>query len=415
MNNTEENVVEENKDDVILDLSNIPKKHGLGKNINKLTYDWINSVNQTIKIIYNSEIHTFKIIGYDKSKTKLTLLNSKQKKFIISTNSLINKKVYTILGKRIRCFKFEINEIVINPKRKYVVLNRKRVNSYKTYTCKCLKCNGVLDILESHLINKRLGCCYCSNQRVLIGFNDIKTTIPDLIKYLKNDEDAIKYTSGSTKRIDLKCPLCSYEKNMVINKLTSKGFSCPRCSDSISYSEKFMMSLLDQLNIPYIHQLSKKHFKWCDNFLYDFYIKIYNREIIIETNGIQHFKENGFHKLSGISFKEQFDNDFVKYTIAKDLGKIDDYVELDCRKSNLNWIKEEILNSKLPCLLNFNEDDINWKMCEQACASSLVKITCNIKKNNPDYTNSYIAKLVGVSIPTVISYLKRGKNIGWIN
>ena len=71
MNNTEENVVEENKDDVILDLSNIPKKHGLGKNINKLTYDWINSVNQTIKIIYNSEIHTFKIIGYDKSKTKL--------------------------------------------------------------------------------------------------------------------------------------------------------------------------------------------------------------------------------------------------------------------------------------------------------------------------------------------------------
>ena len=47
MNNTEEN-----KDEVILDLSNIPKKYGLGKNINKLTYDWINSVNQTIKIIF---------------------------------------------------------------------------------------------------------------------------------------------------------------------------------------------------------------------------------------------------------------------------------------------------------------------------------------------------------------------------
>ena len=403
-----------NINEIMLDLSQVPQKYGIGKNSNKLVYDWMSSSNKNITIIHNSVPYIFKIIRYDKSNKKLTLINDKQKEFTIMTNSLINKNVYDLLEMRNLDFKFEINDSVITSKKNYIILNQKRINGIKTYTCKCNKCNGIIDISESHLNDRTLGCAYCSNQKVLIGFNDIKTTRPDLIKYLKNEEDGFKYTCGSAKRINLKCPLCSYEKEMVVNKLSTRGFSCSRCSDNISYSEKFMMNLLEQLNIKFIRQLSKKHFKWCNNFLYDFYIDINNTQIIIETHGKQHYEENGFHKLNNSSLENEFNNDYVKYQIAKVFGNINEYIELDCRKSELTWIKNQILKSKLPQLLNFIENDIDWKLCELACASSLVKKTCDLKNKHPEYTNSIISDLMGISIPTVISFLKRGKFIGWI-
>lgn len=44
----------------------------------------------------------------------------------------------------------------------------------------------------------------------------------ELIKYLKNKEDANLYTSFSNKRIMCKCPNCGYEKDMIVSCLTKK-------------------------------------------------------------------------------------------------------------------------------------------------------------------------------------------------
>ena len=42
---------------------------------------------------------------------------------------------------------------------------------------------------------------------------------------------------------------------------------------------------------------------------------------------------------------------------------IDEYIIIDCRKSNLNWIKNNILDSSLVNI--FKLDDIDWELCDE--------------------------------------------------
>lgn len=44
------------------------------------------------------------------------------------------------------------------------------------------------------LISRGTGCPYCSNRKILIGYNDIATTSPDIFQFLANPEDGYKYT-----------------------------------------------------------------------------------------------------------------------------------------------------------------------------------------------------------------------------
>ena len=72
-------------------------------------------------------------------------------------------------------------------------------------------------------------CSVCLNRTVMVGVNDIATTRPDLLQYLKYKEDAYKYTSGSEKYIDIVCSECGYEENIRIANLSRFGFSCNGC------------------------------------------------------------------------------------------------------------------------------------------------------------------------------------------
>lgn len=72
-------------------------------------------------------------------------------------------------------------------------------------------------------------CPVCSNRVVLYGINDVSTTRPDLVKYFKHKDEARKYTSGSTKYIDVICPECGYEDRVRVSNLSRFGFSCNGC------------------------------------------------------------------------------------------------------------------------------------------------------------------------------------------
>ena len=78
------------------------------------------------------------------------------------------------------------------------------------------------------------GCSICTNQNVVKGINDISTTHKQYLKYFKDIEDAYLYSYGSTKEIIVKCPDCGNLRQMKINDLIRKGFSCPKCGDGIS-------------------------------------------------------------------------------------------------------------------------------------------------------------------------------------
>lgn len=61
---------------------------------------------------------------------------------------------------------------------------------------------------------------------------------------------------------------------------------CPKCSKKASKGERKIMAFLDEENIDFIKE---KTFSWAGKRRYDFYIP--SLKLIIEYNGIQHYKE----------------------------------------------------------------------------------------------------------------------------
>lgn len=72
-------------------------------------------------------------------------------------------------------------------------------------------------------------CSVCANRNVVVGVNDVATTRSDLVRYFKNKDESIKYTSGSMQIIDVVCPECGYEDRIRIGTLSRFGFSCNGC------------------------------------------------------------------------------------------------------------------------------------------------------------------------------------------
>lgn len=201
--------------------------------------------------------------------------------------------------------------------------------------------------------NSGIGCPYCRNYKTLKGFNDVWTTNPDLASMLVDPEDGHKYTQGSEVKVDWKCSNCEeLIKNKAIYSVKEQGLNCTACSNNISYPEKVMIALLTHLGIYFEHD--KSH-EWSDNRRFDFYIPSLN--LIIETHGRQHY-EQGFSTVGGRSLREELENDRYKNYIAL-INNIKDYIVIDCRYSDFEYIKNNILSSKLKQIMNINDTDFN--------------------------------------------------------
>jgi hypothetical protein len=261
-------------------------------------------------------------------------------------------------------------------------------------------------------------CPYCSipAKRILIGFNDLWTTHPDIAKLLKSHQNGYKVTAGSTKKEYFRCSKCGNVEQKDIMNVTRQGFSCSKCSDGNSYPEKFMISFLDQLDIEYEKQ---KVFKWSNEVKctrkelsgkkrYDFYIPITNS--IIEIHGIQHF-EKSFATIKSNSVRSleaEKENDKTKENLAVANGIL--YITIDARKSSLEWIKISIENSKLSEIYNLSK--INWLKCHEFATSNLVEIACNYWTQGIHNTIA-ISQLMKCTRGTVVIYLKQGAELGW--
>ena len=236
--------------------------------------------------------------------------------------------------------------------------------------------------------------------------NYISITHPHLIKTLVNKDDSLKYSIGTHKKLLMKCPYCNYEKPIDMRNFMRIGFFCPRCSDGKSYPEKFIFNILEQLDIIFKTELSRSTLNWCGSYRYDFYISSPN--CIIETHGEQHYYGNVNWKMS---LSEIQNNDKCKEKIAKE-NCVKNYVVLDCRKSELEWIKNSIMRSDLPKLIGFNESDINWEKCHEHACSNMVKIACDIWHSGVRDTLEISNKL-NICRTTTIKYLKQGLKLGW--
>ena len=75
------------------------------------------------------------------------------------------------------------------------------------------------------------GCPYCSNAKLLQGFNDVATLFPDVAKEWspENKKRPDEYIAGSHSRVKWICSKCGHEWSTVIKERTYAGRGCPQC------------------------------------------------------------------------------------------------------------------------------------------------------------------------------------------
>ena len=381
--------------------------------------DWTNSIGKNLRFKYEEDeklVDGFMLINdYNKDSRKVKLeYNGKVSE--ISVSSLRDGWIKNIIGAKIKTtagnfadFKIQIGERIIDENRDLTILDRKRVNSQKyqyrkMYKYKCNICgydDGWSE--ECDILHHKIGCSCCANRTVVEGINDIPTTDPWMIPYFQGGyNEAKQYSHGSSSKINPVCPDCGkiHNKLISISSIYNRhGISCT-CKDGISYPEKFFLSLLDQLKIKYTYQLTKKDFEWISNYRYDFYLLDYN--CIIETHGEQHYLENNLFFHSPI-----IDDNKKQLALANNIKY---YIEIDCRKSTVEYISNSIINSELSKIINV--DGVNWIECGKFATKNLVKEVCSFY-NNHNHDLDITINNYSISKTCINSYLKKGAEIGW--
>ena len=245
------------------------------------------------------------------------------------------------------------------------------------------------------------GCPSSKNQKIAAANRMSQTEYIGVVNFYHPDIEVIGEYLNSRIKIAHQCKLCGYQWDLAPHSL-KHILGCPLCGDGISYPNKFMYALLKQININFIPEYFAD---WSNQKRYDIYIPSIN--CIIENHGRQHYEECFFFNHS---LEEEQKNDMYKQQLAIANGVVN-YVALDCRKSTTEWIKESVMNSKLPLLLNFSDGDISWNKCETFATCSLIKKTADYWNSGQSIKN--IAIILNLHVDTIRRYLQRASINGW--
>ena len=367
--------------------------------------DWRNSVGKEIRYEYVWERGkecskgALKIIKYEDKNHKIYFEGYEKE---IRTYHLIRCSLGGLLNFISLEFKYEIG-VAINY---LTIIDRecrcKKDKKYKYYKYHCNKCGNEDWIGESHLKEGK-GCNACcpSPRKAVLGVNTIWDKSRWMLDLGVSEEDAKKYTLGSKKEIYVKCPDCGKIKRTTPSRIYHTHSIQCSCGDGISYPEKVVENMLIQLEVKYKRQYKDD---WSKNRIYDFYLLDANT--IIEVHGIQHYEESR----RGRSLKEEQENDKLKEELALDNG-IRHYIIIDCRESNLQYIKNNILDSELNKLFDLSR--INWNKCEKYALKNKVKEVCDFYNEHVGITPENLAKELGASKSTIRKYLNQGTKLGW--
>lgn len=332
-------------------------------------------------------------------------------------------------------YKYNVGDIISSTNSSFKILKQIRLQRIKTvnnnietiyekgYLVKCIKDGYEFEVLEYNL-SRNYGCPVCSNRKIIKGINDVATTHPDIAKLLKNNEDAYSVSYSSGRKLDFKCPRCRYIKKDTFNHINYFGFSCPLCSDGISYPNKFIAKLLTDLNVDFERE---KIFDWCkypcyvdkdklDYGIYDFVIP--EMSIIIEADGELGHGKNTMntirHNRRKITPEETLYRDQMKDKLAIQNGY--NVIRIDCAYDKIHNRYSNIVNniktSKLSMLFDLNKVDLD-KIDKYCIEDSYIVDASNMW--NEGMTIHEIANKLKISRGTITSYLYIGKKHGLCN
>jgi predicted RNA-binding Zn-ribbon protein involved in translation (DUF1610 family) len=211
------------------------------------------------------------------------------------------------------------------------------------------------------------GCAVCS--RIAIGpaptyVNSIfASNYKNYFSVYMTEEQMKLYMPKSERKILVTCPQCGHVKKIAICDLLRNGLGCPKCSDGVSYPNKFGRNFIEQLNVKnIIYEYRPKWLVVNDNQCsYDIYFEYNDTKYIIEMDGGLGHGNFTYKRIDGNDI-DGLRRDLAKDKLAQANGIT--VIRIDCKKSDSNYIKDNIMNSPLPSILNFSESDIDWAKCD---------------------------------------------------
>lgn len=300
---------------------------------------------------------------------------------------------------------------------KYTIeyINNKYSERGKSHIKSLCGCNSVYDTLTLHCdkhnytwqaqfksnLYKKYSCHMCAKEGI---HNDLKNKYNlwdinyDVAKLLENPNDAYGLSNTSKEKRWFICPNCGNRLYKRVVVVTQFGLACNVCSDGFSYPNKLMYNVLTELKINFISEFSPS---WISPRRYDFCIK--KCKLIIEMDGeLGHGKR--VRNDSKITLEESLEIDKQKDKMATNHGyKV---IRINCDKSELNYIRENIARSELRNYLNF--DNINWYKCDLNSHKSILISVCDFYNKNPYYSYKMLSERFNINKDTIKKYLKIG-------
>jgi hypothetical protein len=228
--------------------------------------------------------------------------------------------------------------------------------------------------------------------------SNLWTDCPEVARLLKNPDNGYKFTKCCGSKTEFVCPSCGTVSKHLISNVVRRGFSCPACSDGISYPNKFMANMLNQLGVHYTSEYSFSDAKY----RYDFYLTNYN--IIIEMHGRQHYEK---WNVSKRTLEEEQENDKNKMDHALK-HNVAHYIVIDAKCSDINYISSRILSSELNNI--FDMSSIDWRQCGYFASGSLVHEAAELY--NKKHSVMDISNKLKHSDTTIRRWLKQATSIG---
>ena len=314
---------------------------------------------------------------------------------------------------------YNIGDRIKDDKRDITITDMRRRNGRLEYKYTCNICgydcgpsyrDGIwkeeywLD--ASHLKYGKTGCSCCQGRAVIPGVNNVGHTNKELSKFIKNEEDKLRFTQGSKRKIEFTCPDCKLSFKASLDHVSADGFKCPFCSDNMPLGEKIIYSLLSILNIDFIKEYSSSNSDWTGRYRYDFFIP---PNIIIEVMGSQH-SGGTFEGIGGRTLYEEQVNDEFKKELAIQNG-ISKYIVIDSRFSDFDYIKNNIINSELSTLFDLSQ--INWQYINELTTKSLIKEICDYWNEHEDVSTGMLKNKFKLSYTVIQQYLKQVAKLGW--
>lgn len=224
---------------------------------------------------------------------------------------------------------YEVGQIV-NETLKIIKQTKNDVDNMKSYVVQSLTYPEapLYTLKERSLMNGVRDSYLPSGGRVFEG-NSLYSNI-EARDYIVDVEYSKTVSAHSNVKMLFKCPYCKTSKKMTPNKFMMGGIRCQRCSSNSYYPELLFSSINDVKQLGFSTQQT---FSDLPHRRFDFVN--YNTRTIVETHGIQHYKDNGF-----MDFDRIRQSDEEKRNYCKDKGWL--LIELDCRKSDLDYIINNI-------------------------------------------------------------------------